>query len=325
MKLHACGVGCLSLAMLAAASLWPWVPAVGQSGGAGVYPSVLGDSFFIDFSTGHYYEVVTSEPLSWPEAKAAAESGTFLGVHGHLATLTSGSESFWVEDHSWWALGGGSSNCWIGGFQAEGSTEPDGGWQWVTGEPWDYTDWGSGKPDDLTGDEKYLTLFWEPLFWEPLPVDPLDYEPSVVLLGPKWDDSADMLAPYVVEYEPPPLVVVVGIVEKFIRDLPDEAFDRSPRQRRRQLANLLAPVERMLSKEDYSAASGKLASDILPRVGGQVSSTWRSPWIVDADAQEQLATLVGDLIRACRLRSAPTPLLYRVRAAEAPDGVRRRV
>jgi hypothetical protein len=121
----------------------------------------------------------------------------------------------------------------------------------------------------------------------------------------KWDDSADTLAPYLVEYEPPTLAEVVGTVEKFIQDLPDEAFDRNPRQRRRQLATQLAQVKRMMSHGNYRGAGRKLAVDILPRVAGArvIRSSWQDEWIVDADAQEYLGKLVGELVEACRLRS----------------------
>ena len=51
------------------------------------------------------------------------------------------------------------------------STEPDGGWQWVTGEPWSYTDWFSGEPDDIAGTEEKSAMFAhvgepdDPVFW----------------------------------------------------------------------------------------------------------------------------------------------------------------
>jgi hypothetical protein len=36
----------------------------------------------------------------------------------------------------------------LGGYQPPGSSEPDGGWTWVTGEAWDYTNWAGGQPDN---------------------------------------------------------------------------------------------------------------------------------------------------------------------------------
>lgn len=35
----------------------------------------------------------------------------------------------------------------IGGYQAEGSAEPAGGWHWLSGEPWEYTNWAEDLND----------------------------------------------------------------------------------------------------------------------------------------------------------------------------------
>lgn len=99
---------------------------------------------------GHVYQVVThSTPLTWDEAKLEAES-----MGGHLATITSAEENAFawslVDDDpryvaanelGWWGV-------WIGGSQPPGSPEPAGNWQWVTGEPFAFDDWGAGQPDN---------------------------------------------------------------------------------------------------------------------------------------------------------------------------------
>jgi hypothetical protein len=39
----------------------------------------------------------------------------------------------------------------LGGYQDRMSaeySEPAGGWRWITGEPWNFTNWGSGEPND---------------------------------------------------------------------------------------------------------------------------------------------------------------------------------
>jgi hypothetical protein len=297
--------------MVALASFCPWVPVVGQSGASEASPWVY-RYFFADPLTGHYYEVVTSEHLTWAEAEAAAESRTFLGVQGHLATLTSEHESGFVRfEAAWWIFGVGyldESCCWVGGYQLEGSPEPEGGWQWVTGEPWDYTDWGSGKPDDVTGEEDHLMLCLDPMF-----MAIRDPNAAFIIVDPppfmNWEDSVDAPAPYLVEYEAPPLLEVVEAVDAFIQDLPDEAFGRNPRQRRRQLGNQLTQVKRMLSRRNYSGAAKQLGVDILPRAGGGRLGRFGNPlpsrkseWIVNGDAQQQLGTLIGDLVKACDLQ-----------------------
>jgi hypothetical protein len=280
---------------------------------------------FADASAGHCYELVTSEHLTWLEAEAAAESRTFLGVQGHLATLTSDYESGLARFEVAWPIFGlpylGESCCWVGGYQVEGSPEPDGGWQWVTGEPWDYTDWwqwrtegwgytdwDAGKPDDVTGDENYLMLCLDPAF-----LAIRDPNAIFIIVDPpafmNWEDSVDAPAPYLVEYEAPPLLEVVEAVDAFIQDLPDEAFDRNPRQRRRQLANQLTQVKRMLSRRNYSGAAKQLGRDILPRAAGGRLGRYGNPlpsakseWIVNEEAQEQLGTLIVDMVKACELQ-----------------------
>ncbi len=91
---------------------------------------------------GHRYQLIPGA-FTWIEAEANAAS---LG--GHLATLTSEEENHWawkqfsphlqqrgkppLSDRGWW----------IGGKPLENGN----GWQWVTGEPFEYTCWSLAKP-----------------------------------------------------------------------------------------------------------------------------------------------------------------------------------
>lgn len=95
---------------------------------------------------GHYYVLNNVEPsfISWDVADAEVASTTLLGATGHLVTITSAEEQAFVEG----AFGVGLRGCWMGGIQAEGAAEPLDGWQWITGEPWEYTNWGAGEPSD---------------------------------------------------------------------------------------------------------------------------------------------------------------------------------
>lgn len=92
---------------------------------------------------GHYYEFVEMT-LSWDEAVAEAESRTFMGVFGHLATIRSAGEQDFVFEQ--FVAPNPGSTPWLGGYQEEGAPEPDGGWRWITGEPFDFTAWGSAEP-----------------------------------------------------------------------------------------------------------------------------------------------------------------------------------
>ncbi len=96
---------------------------------------------------GHYYEVVCSGTISWTSAKSAAESRG-----GHLVTITSAAEDAFVSSLIMNTGCPGQDNwgIWIGGFQPGDScgVDPSSNWQWVTGEAWTYSNWGSGEPND---------------------------------------------------------------------------------------------------------------------------------------------------------------------------------
>ncbi|MBL9114375.1 MAG: protein kinase [Verrucomicrobiaceae bacterium] len=88
---------------------------------------------------GHRYQFVPGE-FRWEDAKAKAEE-----IGGHLVTITSKEECEWV-----YATFGSqmddsqrSSSIWLGG-SAVAAGKP---FQWVTGEPFTFTDWVVGDPD----------------------------------------------------------------------------------------------------------------------------------------------------------------------------------
>ncbi len=98
-------------------------------------------------ANGHYYEeILVPGGLNWFAAKAAAESRYFMGVQGHLATITSAQEDNFIGTISGYQR-------WLGGFQPPGSPEPAGNWQWVTCEPFSYTNWRSGEPNNSHGED----------------------------------------------------------------------------------------------------------------------------------------------------------------------------
>lgn len=153
---------------------------------------------------GHFYEAVAVPGgINWPDARAAAESRLHEGVRGHLATLTSAEEASFVETNFPQAFQHGplpltdecrrstssQNTCdlpyWLGGFQSAGNT-PDEGWQWVTGEPFEYERWAPGEPNDHLGrQEDCLRTLRAP--------------------SPDWNDSEcedQRPGGYVVEYSP---------------------------------------------------------------------------------------------------------------------------
>jgi hypothetical protein len=103
---------------------------------------------------GHWYEgIVCGGSIPWQTARAAAESFSREGLGGHLVTISSEAENRFVATHFGDAV---AQRAWMGGFQLPDSPEPDGGWVWVTDEPWDYTAWAGGQPSDTAGEERWL-------------------------------------------------------------------------------------------------------------------------------------------------------------------------
>lgn len=80
----------------------------------------------------HQYKIFY-DTLTWEEAKAACEA-----KGGHLATITSEEEQQKLNLYN-----AGNHNLWIGGCK-----NAEGQWCWVTGEPWEYENWGDGEPNN---------------------------------------------------------------------------------------------------------------------------------------------------------------------------------
>jgi len=133
-------------------------------------------------ATNHCYEVVSvAAGITWPNAKTAAAAKSYNGFAGHLVTITSAAETSFLVTN-----GLTPSFHWIGGSQALGHIGAATGWSWVTGEPFAYTNWEAGEPNDYYGpaSEQYLE------FW--------------VTPG-KWNDQNNtfLQSGYVVEYDRP--------------------------------------------------------------------------------------------------------------------------
>lgn len=95
---------------------------------------------------GHKYAFFdNSYNLDWSELKQYCE---LLG--GYLACITSSAENDVLAGE---ASRLGLDDYFIGGSDAE----KEGSWKWVTGEPWSYTKWESGEPNNLN-DEDYLAI-----------------------------------------------------------------------------------------------------------------------------------------------------------------------
>lgn len=108
-----------------------------------------------DGGNGHWYQGVPGQH-TWDSAAALAEQRG-----GYLATVTDAEEHAFLTatsltDPDLFYLNWGPH---IGGFQdtdASDFQEPDGGWRWITGEPFDWSDWGGCGPDNYGGNQNNL-------------------------------------------------------------------------------------------------------------------------------------------------------------------------
>jgi hypothetical protein len=98
---------------------------------------------------GKYEVVVTTHKgnLTWAQAKTDAE-----GRGGHLMVVTSAKEQAILEGFLK-ANQGGNRTFWIGGSYNRGSKK----WEWVTGEPWGYSNWDS--KNHIRGNDAYLDAY----------------------------------------------------------------------------------------------------------------------------------------------------------------------
>lgn len=143
-------------------------------------------------ANGHYYDVINTSPgVNWATANSAASALSFMGVQGHLVTITTAQENQFLTS----TFGAGALHFhWTGGLQPAGSTEPGGGWSWVTGEPFAFNNWWPGEPNNSGGIENRII-----------------FDHGTTANGKSWNDLRDtaLASGYVVEYDTPEPVSLV--------------------------------------------------------------------------------------------------------------------
>jgi len=95
---------------------------------------------------GHSYEVV-NQTMSWTDARRYCEERG-----GYLATITSSGEQAFIENLL--ARKGDKILYWLGGYR-----DNNGNFQWVTGEPFVYTNWNHGEPNNNDGIEDKIEIY----------------------------------------------------------------------------------------------------------------------------------------------------------------------
>ncbi len=146
---------------------------------------------------GHLYiGVITWQIGSYESAMDLAAS-----AGGYLATMTSSAENRFVYDlvrhdlRFWKRHSDGRSTSFgptFGLYQLEGAREPDGGWVWVTGEPYQFTNWLPGSPINWDNKARYASFIWDR--W-PRKI------PEPVQTAPTWHDMQNAQRSIVIEID----------------------------------------------------------------------------------------------------------------------------
>jgi hypothetical protein len=102
----------------------------------------------------HEYAIVSFPGKSWGEALRDLEE-VLPGFH--LATITNQGEQEVINELI--QTVDVTGQLWLGAIQVPNNEPiPDKGWVWVTGETWDYTNWGENEPNDGGSGEYHLAL-----------------------------------------------------------------------------------------------------------------------------------------------------------------------
>lgn len=143
---------------------------------AKTFSLTIGEANFLD---GHYYDFIPSYAIPWTTAKVNAESMSYYGLQGYLATITNAAEAQICGELS-------PGTGWIGASDVE----TEGVWKWVTGPEegtifWNgnqagsapagmYSNWNSGEPNNAGSGEDYahitdVSVTTNPGSWNDLP------------------------------------------------------------------------------------------------------------------------------------------------------------
>ncbi|MCB9907988.1 MAG: hypothetical protein H6830_09745 [Planctomycetes bacterium] len=155
----ACGLqSSLTFAATAGTTYYLRVGTYGTVPGSTGTFEVIPDLPIVNPNNGHAYKIYDGY-TDWLSAKAAAEASMYAGNAGHLVTITDQAELDWLLNNL------NVSRPWIGLYQDVNDpnfSEPGGGWKWVTGEAFSFSNWAVGEPNNTSGSggaEDYAEMF----------------------------------------------------------------------------------------------------------------------------------------------------------------------
>ena len=122
-------------------------------------PTLVGFTSQNNYNGHSYYRSTGS--MTWTDARQAC-----LNMGGHLVTVTSPAENNFIF------------NLWPNGWIGLTDEVIEGQWRWVTGEPFSWSNWNGGEPNNA-GNEDYIQFVG----------------------GGKWNDLPNISLPYVLEFE----------------------------------------------------------------------------------------------------------------------------
>lgn len=135
--------------------------------------------------SNHTYQYLENTEIAWEAARSAAASMVLNDCgRGHLVTITSESENdFVTEIINQTAI----RRVWLGLYQPDPMSPPAEGWEWVSGEPFEYENWAANEPND----EGILADFGA--MWGPAGIAPLG----------TWGDKSgsELMDGYLVEWD----------------------------------------------------------------------------------------------------------------------------
>ncbi|MEZ6072059.1 MAG: lectin-like protein [Pirellulales bacterium] len=111
---------------------------------------------------GHIYRFVLPDEdmnVTWEQAKIASSLMDRFSVPGHLATITSSEENDFIRFQTAYLMQPiipgviESDKAWMG----LSDTAIEGQYEWITGEPFVFSAWFDGEPNNYGGDEDYVT------------------------------------------------------------------------------------------------------------------------------------------------------------------------